>query len=63
MLTERRSTWQDATVLVGKISRALRRWASYFSVGSTRRGYRVEARSPIVSVTGIRDGEMIRERL
>ncbi len=40
MLTERRMAWQDATALVAKINRALRGWANYFSVGTTRKAYR-----------------------
>lgn len=39
-LTERNTTWQDTTDVVGKLNRALRGWANYFQVGSVSKAYR-----------------------
>ena len=33
-LTERTTTWQESTEVVGKLNRTLRSWANYFNVGS-----------------------------
>jgi RNA-directed DNA polymerase len=39
-LTERRKTWLDVEVLIGRINRKLRGWSSYFRIGTVSRAYR-----------------------
>jgi RNA-directed DNA polymerase len=39
-LTERRKTWQDVEMLIGRINRKLRGWSSYFRIGTVSKAYR-----------------------
>ena len=39
-LTDLKTGWQETTVMVGKLNRALRGWANYFQVGTDSQAYR-----------------------
>ena len=39
-LTDRKTSWQETTEVVGKLNRSLRGWANYFKVGSDSDAYR-----------------------
>ena len=39
-LTAEATVWQEVRELVGKMNRALRGWANYFSVGTVNKAYR-----------------------
>jgi RNA-directed DNA polymerase len=39
-LTERRTTWLDVEVLIGRINRKLRGWSNYFRIGTVSKAYR-----------------------
>jgi len=38
-LTDRKTSWQETTEVVGKLNRSLRGWANYFKVGSDSQAY------------------------
>jgi Group II intron, maturase-specific domain len=39
-MTERKTSWQETTEVVGKLNRSFRGWANYFKVGSDSDAYR-----------------------
>ena len=39
-LTERRTTWLDVEVLIGRINRKIRGWSNYFRIGTVSKAYR-----------------------